>query len=166
MQISASEISDIINSEAQDDASLIAVLEAVQARYRYLPPEALILACERLGLPLSQAYSVATFYHAFSLKPKGKHCLHVCMGTACFVKGADKVLERLKELLGVEPGQTTADGMFTLESARCLGACALAPIVVIDGKTYGNMEPSGVEKMLGEHGFTKKAEKRVMPAPI
>jgi hypothetical protein len=96
--------------------------------YRYLPFDR-CAGSERLGVPLSQAYSVATFYHSFSLKPKGKHCLHVCMGTACHVRGSPQVLDRLQTKLGVKPGGTTRDRMFTLETVNCLGACALGPML-------------------------------------
>jgi len=146
--MNVTELYDLINREAQDDGSLIAVLEAIQARYRYLPPEALILAAERLGVPLSQAYSVATFYHAFSLRPKGKHCLHVCMGTACHVRGSPQVLDRLQTKLGIEAGGTTRDQMFTLETVNCLGACALGPIVVTDGEYAGQMTAQKVDALL------------------
>jgi NADH-quinone oxidoreductase subunit E len=148
MDISITEINDIISREAQDDASLIAVLEDIQARYRYLPFESLVLASERLGVPLSQAYSVATFYHAFSLRPKGKHCLHVCMGTACHVRGSPQVLDRLQTKLGVKPGGTTRDRQYTLETVNCLGACALGPIVVTDGEYSGQMTPQKVDTLL------------------
>jgi len=142
------ELYDLIHQAAQDDAALIAVLEDIQARYRYLPFEALVLASERLGVPLSQAYSVATFYNAFSLKPKGKHCLHVCMGTACHVRGSPQVLDRLQTRLGVQPGGTTRDRMFTLETVNCLGACALGPIVVADGEYSGQMTAQKVDALL------------------
>jgi len=148
MDISTAELYDIVSHAAQDDASLIAVLEGIQARYRYLPFEALILASERLGVPLSQAYSVATFYHAFSLRPKGKHCLHVCMGTACHVRGSPQVLDRLQTKLGVKGGGTTRDQVFTLETVNCLGACALGPIVVTDGEYSGQMTPQKVDTLL------------------
>ena len=148
MDISITEINDIISREAHDDGSLIAVLEAIQARYRYLPPETLILAAERLGVPLAQAYSVATFYHAFSLQPKGKHCLHVCMGTACHVRGSPQVLDRLQTKLGVKPGGTTRDRQYTLETVNCLGACALGPIIVTDGEYSGQMTAQKVDKFL------------------
>ncbi len=148
MQVSVSEINDIINQEAMGDGSLIAALEQIQERYRYLPPEALILASERLGVPLSQAYSVATFYNAFSLKPKGKHCLHVCMGTACHVRGSPQVLDRLETKLGIKAAQTTRDHLFTLETVNCLGACALGPIVVTDGEYSGQMTTQKVDRLL------------------
>src|SRR5512147_1301432 len=148
MEVSVSEINDIINREAMGDGSLIAALEEIQERYRYLPPEALILASERLGVPLSQTYSVATFYNAFSLKPKGKHCLHVCMGTACHVRGSPRVLDRLQTKLGVRAGGTTRDRLFTLETVNCLGACALGPIVVADGEYSGQMTTQKVDRIL------------------
>lgn len=148
MQVSVSEINEIINRVAMGDGSLIAALEEIQERYRYLPPEALILASERLGVPLSQAYSVATFYNAFSLKPKGKHCLSVCMGTACHVRGSPQVLDRLESKLGVKAGNTTRDRLFTLETVNCLGACALGPIVVTDGEYSGQMDSQKADRLL------------------
>jgi NADH-quinone oxidoreductase subunit E len=148
MQISVSDINAIINQEAIGDGSLIAALEEIQERYRYLPPEALILASERLGVPLSQAYSVATFYNAFSLKPKGKHCLHVCMGTACHVRGSPQVLDRLESKLGIQSGETTRDHLYTLETVNCLGACALGPIIVTDGEYSGQMTIQKVDQLL------------------
>jgi NADH-quinone oxidoreductase subunit E len=148
MEVSVSEINDIINREATGDGSLIAALEEIQERYRYLPPEALILASERLGLPLSQAYSVATFYNAFSLKPKGKHCLHVCMGTACHVRGSPQVLDRLQSKLGIKAGETTRDHLFTLETVNCLGACALGPIIVTDEEYSGQMTTQKVDRLI------------------
>jgi NADH-quinone oxidoreductase subunit E len=127
---------------------LIAVLEAVQSRFLYLPPEALILASEHLGVPLSQAYAVATFYHAFSLKPRGKYCLSVCMGTACHVRGSPQLLDRLETQLGIQAGGTTRDRLFTLETVNCLGACALGPIVVTNGDYSGHMTPQKADKIL------------------
>jgi NADH-quinone oxidoreductase subunit E len=143
-----SEINAIINQVALGDGSLINALEEIQERFRYLPPEALILASERLGVPLSQAYSVATFYNAFSLKPKGKHCLNVCMGTACHVRGSVQVLDRLETKLGIQNGGTTRDHLFTLETVNCLGACALGPIVVTDGEYSGQMTPEKTDQLL------------------
>ncbi len=148
MEVSVSEINDIISREATGDGSLIAALEEIQERYRYLPPEALILASEQLGLPLSQAYSVATFYNAFSLKPKGKHCLHVCMGTACHVRGSPQVLDRIESKLGIRAGETTRDHLFTLETVNCLGACALGPIVVTDEEYSGQMTTQKIDRLI------------------
>jgi len=148
MLVSIDEIYTLITQEAHGDGSLIAALANIQARYRYLPPEALILASEWFGVPLAQVYSVATFYNAFSLQPKGKHTLHVCMGTACHVRGSPQVLDRLQTKLGIKPGGTTRDRMFTLETVNCLGACALGPIVVADGEYAGQMTPQKADALL------------------
>lgn len=130
--------------------SLIAVLEEIQAKYRYLPREALILVGEGLGLPLSQVYSVATFYNAFSMMPRGRHNVCVCVGTACHVRGAKPVLNRLEELLHIQSGETTPDWNYSLETVNCLGACALGPIVVVDGKYSGQMVAGDVDKLLAQ----------------
>lgn len=148
MEVSVTEINDIINREAAGDGSLIAALEEIQERYRYLPPEALILASERLGVPLSQAYSVATFYNAFSLRPKGKHRLHVCMGTACHVRGSPQILDRIQSKLGIKAGETTRDHLFTLETVNCLGACALGPIVVTNDEYSGQMTTQKADRLI------------------
>ncbi len=148
MHVSISEINEIINKEALGERSLIAALEEIQERFRYLPPEALILASERLGVPLSQTYAVATFYNAFSLEPKGKHCLHICMGTACHVRGSPQLLERIETKLSIKAGETTRNRLFTLETVNCLGACALGPIVVTDGEYSGQMTLQKVDRLI------------------
>ena len=129
-------------------ASLISVLDEIQAQYHYLPREAMILVSEWLGVPLSQVYSVATFYHAFSLVPRGKHKICVCTGTACHVRGAVQVLDRLETRLGVGAGETTRDRQFTLETVNCLGCCALGPVVVLDDEYEGQMTTRKVDKLL------------------
>jgi NADH-quinone oxidoreductase subunit E len=139
MEISVNEIHEIVDREAQGDGSLIAALEEIQRRFRYLPPEALMMVSEGLNVPLSQTYAVATFYNAFSLEPKGKHCIQICMGTACHVRGSPQILDRLELELGIEAGQTTPDGLFSLETVNCLGACALGPVVVMDDEYSGQM---------------------------
>jgi NADH-quinone oxidoreductase subunit E len=147
------ELDELLDSDdATGEQSLMAVLERVQARYRYLPEDVLILLSERMGVPLSQTYSVATFYNAFSLEPKGEHVISVCMGTACNVRGSRKVLERISDRLGIGPGETTEDNQFTLETVNCLGACALGPIAVVDGDHYGQMTAARAEKLLKEIG--------------
>ncbi len=132
------------------DVSLISVLEDIQSRYRFLPREAMILISEGLGLPLSQVYSVATFYNAFSLIPRGRHGICVCVGTACHVRGAQPVLDRLEAALGIKPGETTPDWNYSLETVNCLGACALGPIVVVDGQYAGQMVASKVDELLAQ----------------
>jgi len=143
MEFEPVEMAETIERNGAGD-SLISVLEEVQARYRYLPREAMILAGEWMGVPLSQVYSVATFYHAFSLVPRGKHTVCVCTGTACHVRGAVQVLDRLETSLQVKPGGTTRDRQFTLETVNCLGCCALGPVVVLDGEYEGQMTPKKV----------------------
>lgn len=141
---------ELVEAIGQDVAhvSLISVLEEIQAKYRYLPREAMILVGERLGLPLSQVYSVATFYNAFSLQRRGRHGVCVCVGTACHVRGAQPVLNRLEETLHIKPGETTPDWNYSLETVNCLGACALGPIVVVDGKYSGQMHAKKVDDLL------------------
>lgn len=145
------DIEDLLDGRKDgEQRSLMGVLEQVQGRYHYLPQDALILISQRMGVPLSQTYSVATFYNAFSLKPKGKHVINVCLGTACIVRGARKVLERICDRLGIEPGETTEDGEFTLETVNCLGACALGPVTVVDGTYSGQMNSSRADALLRE----------------
>jgi NADH-quinone oxidoreductase subunit E len=147
----ATDIEDLLDGQRDGkNGSLMSVLEEVQARYRYLPRDALILISESMGVPLSQTYGVATFYNAFSLKPKGRHVINVCLGTACVVRGSRKVLERISDRLGIQPGETTGDGEFTLETVNCLGACALGPIVVVDGAYSGQMNASKSDALLRE----------------
>jgi NADH-quinone oxidoreductase subunit E len=137
---------------------LLSVLEEIQSRYRYLPREAMILVSERLGVPLSQTYSVATFYHAFTLKPRGKYLIRVCLGTACHVRGSGRVLEKVSKLLNVEPGETTPDGLFTLETVNCLGACALGPIMVVENEYFGHMNASRVDAAVMKYTEAERQE--------
>lgn len=139
-------------------SALLAVLEEVQSRYRYLPRDVLILVSERLDIPLSQVYSVATFYNAFSLKPQGQHRFQVCTGTACHVRGAMGVLDRLETQLGIRAGETSADLEYTLQTVNCLGACALGPIVVADDEYAGQMTAGKVDRLLKQ---VKRSKGRV-----
>ena len=127
---------------------LIAVLQDIQQAFNYLPAEALRYASERLGVPLSRAYALARFYNSFSLTPRGRHIIRVCMGTACHVKGAHLILQALERLLGVKAGDTTEDGNFTLEPVRCLGCCGLAPVMTIDDDLYGSVTLASLPKIL------------------
>jgi NADH:ubiquinone oxidoreductase subunit E len=138
------------------ESYLIAVLQKIQMQFGYLPRELIDEVSWRMQIPAAKVTGVATFYHFFSFTPRGKHQVTVCMGTACFVRGADKVLARLKECLGVEEGGTTDDGLFTLSTARCIGTCALAPVVLVDEKVYGNVTPAGVDTLLMEYGYQAK----------
>lgn len=142
------DIRTILDRQENGASSLLAVMEEIQGRYQYLPREALIMVSERLPVPLSQVYSVATFYNAFSLKPQGRHRCRVCTGTACHVRGAMQVLDRLETLLGLASGETSEDLEYTLNTVNCLGACALGPIVVADGTYEGMMSSVKVDKLL------------------
>ena len=159
MKISTKEISTIVDKYHEEKSSLIAVLQDVQEMYHWLPPEALQFVADRLNVPLIDVYSVATFYRAFSLTPRGEHVVTVCLGTACHVRGAPLVQDRLKNLLKIDPGCTTSDGRFTLENVNCLGACALAPIVVVDGNYHGQTTVKKVDQIL-ETYKKKKARKK------
>jgi NADH-quinone oxidoreductase subunit E len=131
-----------------DKGQLVSILQDIQEEHRYLPREALDKVSRMLDIPLSQIYSVATFFRAFSLEPRGRHLIKVCLGTACHVRGANRILERASLDLGVEAGQTTADMAFTLETVNCVGCCALGPVVVIDETTHGQMTTDKVVPML------------------
>jgi NADH-quinone oxidoreductase subunit E len=152
---SASDLAHTLQKQGKQ-ASLIHVLEEVQSQFRYLPQEAMVLVSERLGVPLSQVYSVATFYHAFSLQPRGLHSLLVCTGTACHVRGAQQILDRLQTQLSIEPGGTTQDGLLTMETGNCLGACALGPVVVLDDQYEGQMSAMKADRLL--KGLKRNAE--------
>jgi len=142
-------VDDIVQGYDGTPDSLISILQDVQSEFGFLPEGVLRQIAASLDLPLIQVYGVATFFKAFSLQPRGKHTLQVCLGTACHVRGAPAVLGELERQLGVEAGKTTEDGKFTLETVNCVGACALGPIVVND-KYYGQMNAGKVKKMLGE----------------
>ena len=117
--------------------NLIQMLNEVQEHYGYVPKDAQMVLSEFLGIPMAEIYGVITFYSRFSLKPKGKYNIAICLGTACFVKGSEKILDRAKERLKIEPGQTTEDGLFSLEETRCVGACGLAAVFTVNGEVYG-----------------------------
>ena len=127
---------------------LIPILQRIQDGYGYLAKDVVMEVSERTGIAASQIYGVATFYEQFHLKPQGKHLIRCCRGTACHVKGGPEIIDVIKNYLGLEPGETTEDGEFTFETVACLGACALAPLIVIDGKYYGMMTKQKVAEVL------------------
>ena len=139
--------------QAKGKSYLISILQEVQTHFGYLPSECLDEVSQLMQIPSAKVTGVASFYHFFSFEPKGKHRVTVCMGTACFVRGAERVQEKICDLLGIKPGETTADGEFSVESARCLGACAMAPVVLVDERVYGNVTAKDIPAMLAEHGF-------------
>jgi NADH:ubiquinone oxidoreductase subunit E len=144
------------SSFPHSESYLIAVLQKIQSHFGYLGKEHMDEVSARLRIPSAKVTGVATFYHFFSFVPKGKYRISVCLGTACYVKGAGRVLERFQELLGIGVGQSTSDKEFSLSSSRCFGACAIAPVVVINERVYGNVQAEDVEKILKEYGFSQK----------
>ena len=132
-------LDQIIDKHQGRASSLIQVLLEIQSEHHWLPKEALQRVSERLQVPLTRIQHIATFYKAFSLVPKGRHRIHVCMGTACHVRGASRVLDSVRDLTGISPGETDLDLKFSLETVNCLGCCALGPVMEIDGKTHGKM---------------------------
>jgi NADH-quinone oxidoreductase subunit E len=141
-------IDQIIDSYHGEASYLIQVLLDIQSENNWLPKEALEQVSERLDVPLTRIQHIATFYKAFSLVPKGRHGVHICMGTACHVRGASRVLDAVQDLTGIKPGETDLDLKFSLETVNCLGCCALGPVVEIDGKTHGKMMPAEAAKVL------------------
>jgi NADH:ubiquinone oxidoreductase subunit E len=138
------------------ESYLIAVLQMIQKHFGYLPAKALDAVSQSMQIPAAKVTGVATFYHFFTFVPKGKHTVSVCLGTACYVKGAGLLVDRLKDLLGVEVGGASKDGLFTLECARCVGACALAPVLIVDDKVYAEVKPDELTKILTKYGFKSK----------
>ena len=149
---------DVLKNHPRGEASaLVNVLHDIQGEFRYLPEEALRLAAEHLHLSPAQVFGVASFFEGFHLKPRGEHICTVCMGTACHVRGAPRLLEQAERDLKIASGQTTADMQFTLEEVNCVGACALGPLVIIDGEYNGNMTPHRLTKLVEK--ITKKKGK-------
>ncbi len=142
------EITDILAQHGEKEGGLISILESIQGKYGYLPREALEEVAEKTGRALVDVYGVATFYKAFSLKPRGTHLISVCLGTACHVRGGPAIAKEVKRQLGIRPGETTRDREFTLETVNCLGACALGPVVVIDGHYFPNVKTSMVKGII------------------
>jgi NADH-quinone oxidoreductase subunit E len=141
-------IDEIIDKHHGEPSSLIQVLLEIQAENHWLPPEALERIAERLQVPMTRIQHIATFYKAFSLVPKGRHEIQICVGTACHVRGAQRVLDTVQDLTGIKPGETDLDLKFSLETVNCLGCCALGPVLEIDGKTHGKMAPSQTADVL------------------
>jgi NADH-quinone oxidoreductase subunit E len=141
-------IDKIIEKYPSDPSSLIQILLEIQSENRWLPKEAIERVSEKLQVPLSRIQHIATFYKAFSLVPKGRHEIHVCVGTACHVRGAQRVLDRVQDLTGISPGETDLEMKFSLETVNCLGCCALGPVMVVDGEYHGKMAPAKSEEVL------------------
>ena len=153
-------VESVLDKWKNNGSSLISILLEIQSKYNYLPKDALIELSERLRIPLINVYSVATFYKSFTLKPRGKHLITVCQGTACHVRGTPDVLNEIGKQLNIEVGETTPDNNFTLETVRCLGTCAIGPVVTINGKYYGQMNSKKV------HSLLKKYDKKIERALV
>lgn len=142
---------EILAKHKDTKGALIPILHDVQDLYGYLPEEALKKISKTYGFTMAEIFGVATFYSFFSLKPKGKYIISVCMGTACYVKGAGKVLDRLKEELGINVGGVSEDGRFSLEACRCLGACGLAPVIKVNENVHGKLQPEDIPDILKQY---------------
>jgi NADP-reducing hydrogenase subunit HndA len=146
-----SKIQEICASFKYDPQELINVLHSCQEHFGYLPAEIQEVVSSEMSVPVAKIYGVVTFYSFFTMTPKGKHPISICMGTACYVRGAEKVLEEFKKETGLQVGQTSPDGKFSLSNLRCVGACGLAPVVLVGDKTYGRVAPDDVKNILKEY---------------
>jgi NADH-quinone oxidoreductase subunit E len=157
VQAETQKVQSFISKHNNQKKALIAILQDIQAEYNYLPQDALRIVSQTLCLPLIDVVGVATFYRAFSLKPRGKHVITVCLGTACHVRGGPKILDEFEKKLNITAGETTKNNLFTLEIVNCLGACALGPITVIDGNYFGQMKIRTVDKLIKKFGSHRRS---------
>ena len=144
-------IDEIIDKYPPRQSVLIQLLLDIQGEFNWLPKEAILCVSERLQIPISQIYRVASFYKAMSLTPRGRHIINVCMGTACHVRGGPRIIDKVEESLGIKSGETTQDKKFTLERVNCLGCCALGPVIVVDKNYHGKMTPAKVKTVLKDY---------------
>jgi NADH-quinone oxidoreductase subunit E len=157
MPTKTKELEKLVETWKGKKGTLIMILHEIQNQYGYIPEDVSIKLANLLDIPLARIYEVITFYHYFKLNPPGKYKISVCMGTACYLKGAPNLIDELKELLNIEEGETTKDGLFQLESVRCLGCCGLAPVMTIDDKVYGNLKKDDLHNIIGS--YTKEEKK-------
>ena len=150
-EAAAVKINEICDRYAEERTPLMMILSDVQKEYGYIPLEVQELVSERTGISVAEIYGVVTFYSFFSLCPKGKYVIGCCLGTACYVKGAQQVIDKFSEILGIKPGETTKDGLFTLDALRCIGACGIAPAVSINGKVYPKLSVNAVPAIIEEY---------------
>lgn len=149
-ETAAAQIAGICDKYSNEKTPLMMILSEIQNTFGYIPLEVQELVSEKTGISVAEIYGVVTFYSFFSLKPKGKYIIGCCLGTACYVKGAQQVVDKFSEILGIQPGGTTEDGLFTLDALRCIGACAIAPAVSINGKVYPKVQVSAVPEIINE----------------
>ena len=147
------ETKEILEKYPKEKDQLIMILNDVQEKYGYIPKQAQIVISEELSIPMAEIYGVITFYSRFTLEPKGKYNISICLGTACFVKGSQSILDRAKERLKIEPGQVTPDGKFSLDDVRCVGACGLAPVFMVNDEVYGNATVKKFDEILDKYMY-------------
>ncbi len=150
------QLQKVIAESKSTPGCLMHILQEAQGIYGYLPMQVQRVIAEELGIPLSEVYGVVTFYSQFSLTPKGKHRINVCLGTACYVKGSDKILEEVEKELGIKCGECTEDGLFSIDSCRCVGACGLAPVMMVGEEVYGKLTPDKVKGILDSYKEASK----------
>ena len=151
MTVETAKLDGILNKYEGKKGMLIQALLDVQREYNWIPGDSINTIAETLQVPQSRIYRIASYYKAMSLKPRGKHLVRVCLGTACHVRGGERIVDRVKDVLGVTEGETTSDMNFTLERVNCLGCCALGPVMVVDGVYHGKMEPNKVSELLDKY---------------
>ena len=144
-------INEICDRYVNERTPLMMILSDIQKEYGYIPLEVQEIVSARTGVSVAEIYGVVTFYSFFSLQPKGKYVIGVCLGTACYVKGAQQILDKFAEIIGIKPGETSADGLFTLDALRCIGACGIAPAVTINGKVYPKLTVDAVPTIVEEY---------------
>jgi NADH-quinone oxidoreductase subunit E len=144
------EVDAIIKQYKGKESAILAILQDIQSKKKYLPKEILEQVSQKMQIPVTHIFRLATFYNALSIKPRGRHKIDVCLGTACHVRGGNKIIDKLKRDLGIPVGETTKDKRFTLESVRCVGCCSLGPVAVVDGKVYGRLTQDKVPALLKE----------------
>ena len=144
-------IREICGRYKDEKTPLMMILSDIQNEYGYIPLDVQKIVSDKTGIPVAEIYGVVTFYSFFSLEPKGKYVIGCCLGTACYVKGAQQIIDKFSEILGVRPGETTADGLFTIDALRCIGACGIAPAVTINGKVYPKMTVDAVAGVVNEY---------------
>ena len=149
--VAVKQINEICDRYTDEKTPLMMILSDIQKEFGYIPLEVQQIVSERTGVSVAEIYGVVTFYSFFSLKPKGKYVIGVCLGTACYVKGAQQVIDKFSDILGIKAGETTADGMFTIDALRCIGACGIAPAVTINGKVYPKVSVDAVAKIVDEY---------------
>jgi NADH-quinone oxidoreductase subunit E len=151
LESNAEKVENLIESYIDKKEQLISLLQDVQAEFNYIPQDVLVRISQKLEIPLSQVFSVATFFQAFSLKPRGRHTITVCLGTACHIKGGQRLVDKMVRDYDLKPGENTEDMRFSLETANCLGCCALGPVVVVDGKYESKVTPDKLDKILKKY---------------